>query len=157
MVIALHAAVHDCCIPLLTDALSRNVRIDPVWEAPHRRIDLTKLHGRAGVVLYRVLESIAEIAVIEKHVRIVEPPVEMSFDGLDRLNDTLQLLVSRENDERSVGARSIHLWVQTSVGEDLVVLLADSSEINLQLASQRQRAPTSLISRTEWMEAHRPV
>ena len=138
MVVTFHTAVHDSRIPLFADPFSRNVRIDPVWKSPHRRIYLTKLHGCAGVVLNRVLELVAKIAIVEEDVGIVEPSVEMPFDGLDRLNDSLQLFIPCQDDKCSVGPGSINLGIQAPVGEDLVILLADSSRVGLQSAPQGQ-------------------
>lgn len=78
--VALHSAVHDSSVSLLRDALLRDLGINPIWKAPHARIDLAKLNRRGRVVPYRVHECRVEISVIEKHIRIVVPSVEMTFD-----------------------------------------------------------------------------
>jgi hypothetical protein len=95
MVVTLHTTVHDSRVSLFLDALLCDGRIHPVWESPHIRLNLAPLDFRAGVILYSLAESLIEIAIVQKYVWVLEPPVKMPLDRLDRLYDAIQLLVSR--------------------------------------------------------------
>lgn len=127
MVITLHATVHDGGVALLSNALLGYVDVDPVGEAPHARVNLSKLDGGAGVVANHLLEGRVEIAIVQEDVWVMEPSVEMSLDRLERLKNTLELLVACEDDKSGIGARLVHLecWVLTARDKDLVMFLAD--------------------------------
>ena len=86
--VALHAAIHDCLISLFRDALFGDLRIDPIWESPHTRVNLTKLHRRTRVIGYYLLKRRVELAIIEEDIWVVIPSVEMTFDGFYGLDDT---------------------------------------------------------------------
>lgn len=74
------------------------------------------------------LESLVELAVVEEYIWIVEPAVEMPFDGLDGLNDAIQLLVSGQDDKRCVGLGAVLVRPRgfyASRDEYSVILVAD--------------------------------
>lgn len=123
--IALHATIHNRGISLLGNALLCNLWIYPIRETPHAWVNLTKLDRGAGVVHDCILEGRVELAVIEEDVWIVIPSVEMTLDRLDRLNDTVQLLISRQNDKRGIGSRFCGIRGITTCHKHLIVLLAD--------------------------------
>jgi hypothetical protein len=102
-VVAFQAAVHDGGVALLCDTLLGDLGVDPVGEAPHVGADLTKLDGGGCVVLDGILEGLVEVAIVEEDVGVVVPAVEVALDGLDGLNDTIQLLVPGQDDEGTVG------------------------------------------------------
>ena len=114
MVIALHASIHDCLISLYLDSLLRYRLVHPVRVAPHTGIDLAELGLGACVVGYRVFEGLFEFSVIEENVGIVEPSVEVSFNGFDRLYDPVKLLIARQNDKSGVRSRFFHLLFRPS-------------------------------------------
>lgn len=89
MVVALHASVHDGGVTLFPNTLLGDFMINPVGITPHRLINLAKLNGGAGVVLDRRLEGVIEITIVQEDVRVVEPAVEVSFNGLERLNNSV--------------------------------------------------------------------
>lgn len=128
VVVAFHTTVHDSSVTLLADTLLGDLRVDPIGETPHAVIDFTKLDGCTGVVLHSCLEVFVEVAVVKENVRIVEPTVEVALDRLEGLDDTVQFLVSRENDEGSVSLGSLRpLGVNghAASSKDLVILFAD--------------------------------
>jgi hypothetical protein len=126
-VVALHTAVHDGVVSLLVDALLGHLGVDPVGVPPHVRANLAKLDRALGVVPDGVPEGLVELPIVEEDVGVVVPPVEVALDRLHGLDDALQLLVSREHDERSVGAGLARVGLEAACDEDLVVLLTDFS------------------------------
>src|SRR5947207_15929687 len=83
MVITLHPTIHDSCITLFPDAFPRYVLINPVGISPHGRVNFTKLHRGTRIICDCVLETLVEVSVIQKHVRVMVEAVEMSLDRLD--------------------------------------------------------------------------
>jgi hypothetical protein len=124
-VVTFETTIHDSGVALLGDAFLRDLGIDPVGIAPHVGFDLAKLHSRGSVVRHRLLEGRVEVIIVEENVGVVIPPVEVTLDGLDGLDDTIQLLVSREDDEYTIGSGLAGVRLETSGHEDLVVLIAD--------------------------------
>ena len=74
-----------------------------------------------------ILESLIELAIVQEHVGVVVPPVEVALDGLDGLDDTVQLLVPGENDKGAIRSRFRRVGFQAPRHEHLVMLLADFS------------------------------
>ena len=128
-VVTFHATVHDRGVTLLGDTLLRDLGVDPVRETPHVRANLAELDGSRGVVLDGVLEGVVEVAIVQEDVRVVIPAVEVALDGLDGLDDTVQLLVSGENDKGAIDAGLAGVGLEAASDEDLVVLFADSSVV----------------------------
>ena len=124
--IAFHATVHDSCVTLLRDTLLRDLGVNPVRETPHVRANLAELDGSRGVVLDGVLEGVVEVAIVQEDVGVVVPAVEVALNGLDGLDDAVQLLVSREDDEGAIDAGLAGVGLEAAGDEDLVVLFADS-------------------------------
>ena len=137
VVITFHSTVHDGRITLFPDTFLGHLVVHPVGESPHGGIDLAEFHGGAGVVLHGGLEVLVKVTVVQEDVRVVEPAIEVPLDRLERLNHTVQLLVSGENDEGGVGPGAlgtIGIDGHTARGEDLVMLFADFSVWGLRLA-----------------------
>lgn len=124
-VVTFHATVHDSSITLLGDTLLGDLGVNPVRETPHVRANLAELDGSRSVVLDSVLEGVVEVAIVQKDVGVVVPAVEVALDGLDGLDDTVQLLVSREDDEGAIGAGLAGVGLKAAGDEDLVVFFAD--------------------------------
>ena len=101
--VTFHATVHDSRITLLSHALLCDLRVNPVGETPHRVVDFAEFNGSTGVVLDSSLEIIVEIAIVQEHVGVVIPAVEVALDRLDGLDNTIQLLIPREDDKGGVG------------------------------------------------------
>lgn len=115
VVVAFHAAIHDGSIALKSDRLGSPFMIHIVREAPHALVNLSELHGSAGIVPDGVHEGLVEIAVIKENVRIVVPSVKMALNRPNRLNDAIQLLVPCEDNECTVHLLSlVWLWLQAS-------------------------------------------
>lgn len=95
------------------------------------RVDLTKFNSATGIVQNRLLECGAEFGIVEKDVRVVIPSIEMSFDGFDRLKNTVQLLVSCQNNESGFGSWLRSIWSLAAYLEDLIVFLADFPAIDV--------------------------
>lgn len=95
LVVALQASVHHSSITLFGNAFCSNLGVDPIGEPPHIRSNLSKLHLARSMVSNGLFEVVVEIAIIEEHIGVVVPSVEMSLDRLDGLQDTVNLLVSR--------------------------------------------------------------
>jgi hypothetical protein len=125
MMIALHATVHDGLVTLLCNAFLRDCGVGPLWEAPVLCRYLTPLNGCTCVVQDSLFERLVEDSVVQKYIRVVVPPIEVSLNRLDRLYDTVQLLVSRQNNEGSVCSGGVDARLETSYGEWLVIFLAD--------------------------------
>jgi hypothetical protein len=123
--IALHAAVHDGAVALLSDALLHDRRISPVWEAPVLWRDLAPFHYRLCVIANSLLESRVEVAVVQEDIGVVIPPVEMSLKRLDGLNHAVKLLVSGEDHNCRIRARAFCVRFEAAYCERLVVLLTD--------------------------------
>lgn len=131
--VALHSAVHDGIVPLLCDALFDHVWICPVREPPQLIFYQAKLDLAACMILHGLHESLVKVAVVQHHVRVVEPSVKMPLERLHRLYNALQVLVSRKEDNGSRSSRVIVLRrrVETAFDEDLVVLIINSSATRL--------------------------
>lgn len=127
VVVTLHASVHDSSITLFSDAFLGHLFVGPLGITPHGVIDLSKFNGSTGVVLDGKLEGVVEVPVVQKHVRIVEPSVEMSLDGFERFDHAIDLLVSGKNHEGGVGSLAFHFFVDetTASGKHLIVFFAD--------------------------------
>lgn len=67
---------------MLSDAFLGDLMIHPIRVTPHGIVNLAKFHGRAGIVLDCRLERVVEIAVVQEHIRVIKPPVKVSFNGL---------------------------------------------------------------------------
>lgn len=87
--ITFHTTIHDGIVSLLCDALLSNIRVDPVWEAPLLWRYLAPLDRSTNVLQDHLPECLVEVAVIEEDVWVMEPPIEMSLDGFDRLEDAV--------------------------------------------------------------------
>lgn len=125
--IAFHAAVHNGRVALLSDAFFGDGMVNPVGISPHCRVDFAEFDRRAGVVHDRVFEVLFEIPIVQEDIWIMIPAIEVPLDGLDGLNDTVQFLVSSEDDERCVGSRLFGVGHETSRREDFVMLLTNLS------------------------------
>jgi hypothetical protein len=125
--ITLHATIHDSLVTLLRNAFLCDGGVHPVGEAPLLCGYLTPLNRCACVVQNSVLKGLVEDAVVQEDIGVVKPPVEMSFDRLDRLYDTIQLFVSREDYEGGVRSGCVDLRLETSYRERLVILFANFS------------------------------
>lgn len=99
VVVTGHATVHDCRISLLCNRFCSLSVVYPIWETPHCFINPPKFNSSTGVVLNRVLKLFAEMSVIKKYVRVVVPPVEVTFDRLKRLNNSLKFLVPSQHNK----------------------------------------------------------
>jgi hypothetical protein len=80
MMIALHATVHDGLVTLLCDAFLRDCGVGPLREAPVLCRYLTPLNGCACVVQDSLFERLVEDSVVQKDIRVVVPPIEVSLD-----------------------------------------------------------------------------
>lgn len=127
VVITLHATIHDGGITLLSDALLGNFVVDPVGEAPHGVINFTELDIPAGVVHDGVFEVLVKVAVVQEDVGVVPPPVEMTLNGLDGLDDAVKLLISGKDNKSGVCSGAGGVDVHTPGGKDFVMFLADPS------------------------------
>jgi hypothetical protein len=127
VVITLHTTVHNSSITLFSDALLGHIVINPVGEAPHTGIDLSKLDVGADVLADFIFEGRVEVAVVQEDVWVVEPSIEVSLNRFERLEHTFEFLVTGEDDESGVGAWLVSLddRVLTACDEDLVVLFAN--------------------------------
>jgi hypothetical protein len=147
VVITLHATVHDGGVTLFSDALLGHVVVNPVGEAPHARIDLAELDVGADVLADLIFEGGVEVAVVEEDVWVVEPSVEVSLNGFERLQHTFEFLVTGEDDESGVGAWLVSFdgRVLTACDEDLVVLFADFPVEHIVSASTQSRRDRSYV------------
>lgn len=125
--VTFQTTVHDGSITLLGNALLGDLGVDPVGEPPHIRTDLAKFNRGRGIVLDGIFEGLVEVAIVEEDIWVVVPAVEVTLNGLDRLNDTFQLLVSGEDNEGAVGSGLGGIGLETAFDKNLVVLFADFS------------------------------
>lgn len=139
LVVTLQTSVHDSSITLLCNALFDNLGIDPIRETPHVWSNLSKLDFTRSVVSNGLFEIFVEIAIIEEHIGVVVPPVEVSLDRLDGLQHTIQLLVSRQYHKSSIGSRFAGVGLGTALDEHLVVLFADFPFLLVSQGSGRKR------------------
>ena len=127
MMIALHATIHDCAVTLLSDTLLNNRRIRPVWKTPVLWRDFAPLHCRLCVIADSLFEGRVEITVVEEDIWVVEPPVEMTLDRLDRLQHPIQLLVSCEHDKCGIGSWCLDVGLEAASDKGFVMLFTDFS------------------------------
>ena len=127
MVITLHPTIHDSCITLFPDAFPRNVLINPVGISPHGRVNFTKLHRGTRIICDCVLETLVEVSVVQKHVRVMVEAVEMSLDRLDGLDNTLQLFISGKNNKGRVRSPPACIDLEAPGGKHLIVFFTDFS------------------------------
>jgi len=123
MVVALHATIHDSSVSLLSDPLSCCVDVDPIRISPHIWIYLPKLYWGARVIQYRLFKGYVEVAIIEEDVWIMEPPIEVSLHGLDRLHHSFQLLISCQHNQSCVSTWSDSLGLEAAGHENFVMIL----------------------------------
>lgn len=126
-VVALQSTIHDSSVALLRDALLGDLGINPFREAPHLGANLAKLNGSRGVILDGVLECLVEVAIVQENVGIMVPTVEMALDRLDGLDDSIKLLVPRQNNKSTIGTRFGGVGLETAFDEDFIVLFANFS------------------------------
>lgn len=126
-VVTLESTVHDGGITLFGDAFLSNLVVDPIRVSPHLGANSTKLDSTRGVVADDIFECLIKLAIVQKDVGVVEPSVEVAFDGLYRLDDTVKLLIPGEDDESTIGPRFVDfgLRVEATGDEHLVMLFAD--------------------------------
>jgi len=89
VMVTFHATVHNGLVSLFANTFSCNFFVDPIWISPHARVDLPKFYRRTCVVGDGFLEGGIEVAVIQKDVGIVEPSIEVPFNGLDGLHNAV--------------------------------------------------------------------
>lgn len=123
--VTLHSTVHDSSISLLGDTLLCNLGVDPIWESPHLGVDGSKFHGATCIVLDRLLECRVELRIVKEDIWVMVPSVEMSLDGLDGLDDTIQLLISCQHHKRRIRSRFRGIRLQASRHKDLVVVFTN--------------------------------
>lgn len=95
LVVAFQTSVHHSSIALFSNALCSNLGVDPIGEPPHIRSDLSKLNVARSMISNGLFKVVVEIAIVEEHIGVVIPSVEVSLDRLDRLQYTVKLFVSR--------------------------------------------------------------
>lgn len=71
------------------------------------------------------LEIVIEVTVIEKHIRIMPPAVEMPLNGSEGVDHSIEFFVSSQDDKGGVGPRAGGVDGAAPDIEDLVILLAD--------------------------------
>lgn len=125
--VAFQSTIHDSGIALFCDAFLCSLVVNPVRETPHIGTNSAKLDGSGGMVANCLFEMVVELAVVEEYVRVMVPSVEVTFHRLQRLNHTVQFLVSGQNNEGSIGARLAGIRFQTAGDKHLVVLFANFS------------------------------
>lgn len=126
--VTFQTAVHDSSITLLRNALLGDLWVYPVGKTPHIRSDLAEFDRSRCIVFDSVLERLVEVAIIQEYIRVVIPPVEVTLDRLDRLDDTVQLLISGQYDKGAVGSGLGGVGLEAAFDENLVVFLADFPE-----------------------------
>ena len=125
VMVALHATIHDSAIALLSDAFFYNRRVSPVWETPVLWRDLPPLDCGLCVIAHGLFECRVEVAVIEEDIGVVEPPVEMSLERLDGLDDAVKLFVPRQDHNCGIRSGAVCLGFEAAYCKGLVVLFAD--------------------------------
>lgn len=153
--VALETTIHDCGVSLLRNAFLGDLGIDPFGKAPHFGTDLAKLNRSRRVVLDDILEGLIEVAVIQEDVWVVVPAVEVTLDGLDGLNDTVQFLIPGEDDEGAIDPGLGCVWLEAALDEDLVVLFADFSGRKNEVSKGMVGLSCFRVGKlTLWLEAH---
>ena len=122
--IALHTTVHNGSIPLLPNSFSCRIDIDPIWIPPHSRIYLSKLDGSTCVIQDGLLKSRVEVSVVEEHIGVMEPPIEVPLHRFYRLDNPFQLLVPRQDHQYCVSSWSVCLRLKAAGNKHFVILLA---------------------------------
>lgn len=80
MVVTLHSTIHDSGVALLSDAFLCHFVVNPFRITPHGIVNFAEFHRSTCIILHGILESVIKIAVVQEHIRIVEPSVEMSLN-----------------------------------------------------------------------------
>lgn len=124
--ITFHTTIHDSLVTLFCNTLFSNLGIDPVGESPMLRVYGAKFHGATSVVGDSLLKRRVEVFIIQENVWVMIPPIEMSFNRLDGLNNTIQLLIPRQHYERGFGSRLRRIGPFASRHKHLIMLLANS-------------------------------
>ncbi len=122
--VALHAAIHNSGVSLLPNTLFCRLQIDPVRVTPHIRVYFAEFDSSAGVVYNCLLKCLVKVSIVKENIWIMEPSVEMPFHRFYGLDNTLQLLISRQDYQRCVRPWSICLGLEASGYEYFVVILA---------------------------------
>lgn len=84
-VVAFQSTVHDGSISLLCDSFFGHIVVGPVREPPHVGTDFAKFDGARSVISYRLLEVIVELAIVEKNIGVMIPPIKMAFHRFEGL------------------------------------------------------------------------
>jgi hypothetical protein len=124
VVITLHSTIHDGCVTLLLNALFCDSGIHPVRETPLLWTNLSPFDLATCVVQHRLFERRVEVPVIEEDVWIIEPAIEMPLDRFYGLQNSVQLLVSRQHHESCIRPRSVDLRLEAACHEGFVILFA---------------------------------
>lgn len=122
--VALHATIHNSGVSLLPNTLFCRLQIDPVRVTPHIRVYFAEFDSSAGVVHNRLLKCLIEVSIVEENIWIMKPSVEMPFHRFNGLDNTLQLLISRQDYQRGVRPWCICFGLDASGYEDFVVIFA---------------------------------
>lgn len=81
--VAFESTIHDGIITLLGDTLLGDFGIDPVRKPPHIGANLAKLDSTRCIVANRLFEGLVEVAIVKENVGVIEPAIEVAFDGFD--------------------------------------------------------------------------
>lgn len=107
-----------------------------------------------------LLEIVIEVTVIKKNIRIMPPAVEMPFNGSEGIDNSIEFLISGQNDKGRVGSRPGGVDGSTPDVKDLVISLADfptaKSAQSLIECGRRERKPTYRIEGGEPDGMRRP-
>jgi len=85
VMVRFHTAIHDSSIPLTSNSLLGPRVIHPIRKPKHWFIDLSKLYRTTRSINHSSLKTRIEMLIIQKHIRIIKPPIEMSFNRVKRI------------------------------------------------------------------------
>lgn len=141
--IALHAAIHDAPIILLSNSFTGNVLRHPVRKAPHGRVDRSELNEGVRIFSDCLFEFIVKFNIIEKDVRIVEETIEVSLKRAHRLDYAVNLLVAGEDCDNGIRTRRRVVNLLASRGEGLVICRVELASVS----RLRRGCQNTLLSR----------
>ena len=150
--VALHAAIHNSGVSLLPNTLFCRLQINPIRITPHIRVYFAEFDSSAGVIYNCLLKCLIEISIVKENIWIVKPSVEMPFHRFYGLDNTLQLLVSRQDYQRCVCPWSTCFGLETSGYEHFVVVFTYFAMVKLVFAPDSAKIVVELAV---WMGALR--
>ena len=156
VVVALHPGIHDASSLLLLHDAPRLGLVHPRREAPHLGRNGFELDLAAGNLGQGVDEVLVPRLVVQEDDRVMEPTVELPFQGRHGRDGSLELAVARQHYNGGILATGVDVRLLASDGERFVQGLRRPLDLEAIDVQQGLHAEQETDGRDEILMFHEP-